>query len=110
MGVFISDLAQPGRTGVSLAAGGTVRSAVDIAAWLESLGLKEYEHAFRKNAIDADVLPKLTAEDLKDLGITAALLRISSAIVHVVLGGESFVALAEGLQMWWCMWWCTKRF
>jgi class 3 adenylate cyclase len=47
------------------------RSAVDIAAWLKSLGLEQYEHAFRENAIDADVLPKLTAEDLKDLGITA---------------------------------------
>ncbi len=44
---------------------------MDIAAWLKSLGLEQYEHAFRENAIDADVLPKLTAEDLKDLGITA---------------------------------------
>ena len=44
---------------------------MDIAAWLKSLGLEEYEHAFRENAIDGDVLPKLTAEDLKDLGITA---------------------------------------
>jgi len=44
---------------------------VDIAAWLKRLGLEEYEHAFRENAIDADVLPKLNAEDLKDLGITA---------------------------------------
>lgn len=44
---------------------------MDIAAWLKSLGLEEYEHAFRENAIDADVLPKLNAEDLKDLGITA---------------------------------------
>jgi class 3 adenylate cyclase len=44
---------------------------VDIAAWLKSLGLEQYEHAFRDNAIDADVLPKLTAEDLKDLGISA---------------------------------------
>jgi class 3 adenylate cyclase len=44
---------------------------VDIAAWLKSLGLEQYEHAFRENAIDSDVLPKLTPEDLKDLGITA---------------------------------------
>jgi class 3 adenylate cyclase/tetratricopeptide (TPR) repeat protein len=44
---------------------------VDIAAWLKSLGLEQYEPAFRANAIDADVLPKLTAEDLKDLGISA---------------------------------------
>ena len=44
---------------------------MDIAAWLKSLGLGQYEYAFRENAIDADVLPKLTAEDLKELGITA---------------------------------------
>jgi SAM domain (Sterile alpha motif) len=44
---------------------------VDIAAWLKSLGIEQYEPAFRDNAIDADVLPKLTAEDLKDLGISA---------------------------------------
>ena len=44
---------------------------MDIAAWLKSLGLEQYEPAFRENAIDADVLPKLTVEDLKDLGITA---------------------------------------
>jgi len=44
---------------------------VHIAAWLKSLGLEQYEPAFRENAIDADVLPKLTSEDLKDLGISA---------------------------------------
>src|SRR5262249_40516108 len=40
-------------------------------AWLKRLGLEQYEQAFRENAIDADVLPKLTVEDLKDLGIMA---------------------------------------
>jgi class 3 adenylate cyclase/predicted ATPase len=42
---------------------------VDIAAWLRGLGLSQYEQAFRDNAIEAAVLPELTAEDLKDLGI-----------------------------------------
>jgi class 3 adenylate cyclase/predicted ATPase len=42
---------------------------VDIAAWLESLGMQQYEEAFRDNAIDAAVLPELTADDLKDLGV-----------------------------------------
>ena len=40
-----------------------------IAAWLADLGLERYEPAFRENEIDLDVLPSLTAEDLKDLGI-----------------------------------------
>jgi hypothetical protein len=42
---------------------------VDIAAWLRGLGLEQYEQAFRDNANDAAVLPVLTADDLKDLGV-----------------------------------------
>ena len=42
---------------------------MDIAGWLRSLGLEEYEAAFHKNHIDETVLPNLTAEDLKDLGV-----------------------------------------
>jgi class 3 adenylate cyclase len=42
---------------------------VDIAAWLHSLGMQQYEAAFRDNAIDAAVLPELTADDLKELGV-----------------------------------------
>jgi class 3 adenylate cyclase len=34
-----------------------------------SLGLEQYEAAFRDNKIDDTVLPSLTAEDLKDLGV-----------------------------------------
>jgi len=43
---------------------------VNIAAWLRKLGLDQYERAFLDNAIDADVLPTLTADDLKDIGVT----------------------------------------
>jgi predicted ATPase/class 3 adenylate cyclase len=32
--------------------------------------MQQYEEAFRDNAIDASVLPELTADDLKDLGVT----------------------------------------
>jgi len=41
-----------------------------VADWLRKLGLERYEPAFRANEIDARVLPTLTAEDLKDLGVT----------------------------------------
>lgn len=44
---------------------------MDIGAWLRELGLGQYEPAFRANDIDAEVLLELTAEDLKDLGITS---------------------------------------
>ena len=43
---------------------------MDIVVWLRSLGLGRYEAAFRDNEIDETVLPSLTAEDLKDLGVT----------------------------------------
>src|SRR5437016_6933074 len=42
---------------------------MDVVVWLRSLGLGKYEAAFRENEIDETVLPNLTAEDLKDLGV-----------------------------------------
>src|SRR5438067_12670987 len=42
---------------------------MDIAEWLQSLGLRRYEQAFRDNEIDTEVLATLTADDLKDLGV-----------------------------------------
>ena len=44
---------------------------MDIAAWLRGLGLERYEADFRDNEIDWGLLPKLTADDLKDIGVTA---------------------------------------
>ena len=43
---------------------------MDVGDFLRELGLQQYEAAFRDNRIDIRVLPKLTAEDLKDLGVT----------------------------------------
>ena len=42
---------------------------MDIAAWLASLGLERYNQVFLDNEIDAGVLPRLTADDLKDIGV-----------------------------------------
>ena len=42
---------------------------MDLGGWLRSLGLEQYEAAFRENAIEETLLPSLTAEDLKDLGV-----------------------------------------
>ena len=44
-------------------------AAMDVEGWLRRLGLEQYEAAFRENKIDDTVLPRLTAEDLKDLGV-----------------------------------------
>jgi hypothetical protein len=43
--------------------------SIDVAEWLKGLGLERYERAFRENEIDWEALSKLTAEDLKDIGV-----------------------------------------
>ena len=45
--------------------------AEDLGRWLEELGLGKYTAAFAQNAVDANVLPDLTGDDLKDIGVTA---------------------------------------
>jgi class 3 adenylate cyclase len=42
---------------------------MDLGGWLRSFGLEQYEAAFRENAIDAEVLPDLTDQDLEKLGV-----------------------------------------
>ena len=42
----------------------------EITEWLRQLGLEQYAQAFADNAIDAEVLRELTADDLKDLGVS----------------------------------------
>jgi hypothetical protein len=43
---------------------------MDVGDWLRSLGLERYEEAFRDNEIDVELLPNLTGDDLKDLGVS----------------------------------------
>src|SRR5262249_48510713 len=42
---------------------------MDLGEWLRSLGLERYEAAFRENEIGERVLPSLTQEDLKEIGV-----------------------------------------
>ena len=44
---------------------------MDIASWLRDLGLERYEATFRENDVSAELLPNLTGEDLKEIGITS---------------------------------------
>ena len=44
---------------------------MDVGEWLQALGLGQYEAAFRENDVDVELLPNLTADDLRDLGITS---------------------------------------
>jgi hypothetical protein len=62
---------------------------VDIAAWLRGLGLGQYESAFRANDVDAQVLPRLTAEDLISIGVTSVGHRRRLLDAIVALGAEA---------------------
>ena len=42
---------------------------MDVAQWLQDLGLSNYAALFREQAIDADVLPSLTDADFEKLGL-----------------------------------------
>ena len=44
---------------------------MDMVVWLRSLGLGRYEAIFRENDIDETVLPSLTRENLKELGVAS---------------------------------------
>jgi hypothetical protein len=44
---------------------------MDVGAWLRDLGLGQYEQAFPDNDIDAGLLPTLTADDLRELGVAS---------------------------------------
>jgi SAM domain (Sterile alpha motif) len=52
-----------------------VEATVDVAAWLKNLGLGQYETAFRDNGIGEAVLPHLTIEDLKEIGVATVVTR-----------------------------------
>jgi class 3 adenylate cyclase len=57
---------------------------LDIGQWLRGLGLQSYEQVFRENGVDLDVLRRLTAEDLKEIGVSAVGHR--RKILHAVGG------------------------
>ena len=59
------------RSNVGLPARLDQGAAVDVAKLLKTLGCERYEAAFLENDISADLLPSLTEQDLKDLGVTS---------------------------------------
>ena len=61
---------------------------MDLGGWLRSLGLEQYEAAFRENAIDETVLHDLTEDHLRQIGIPlGAQLKLLKAIA--VLGARA---------------------
>jgi class 3 adenylate cyclase/predicted ATPase len=78
----------------------TVRSGVRRTVQiLRSLGLEQYEAAFRENAIDDTVLQRLTAEDLKDLGVNLVGHRLKLLDAFAALRADTAKDAAERRQV-----------
>src|SRR6478672_1982968 len=61
---------------------------MNVAAWLRGLGLEQYSELFRDNDIDGEILCGMTAEDLKELGISSFGHRRRLRNAITALGGE----------------------
>ena len=62
---------------------------MDVVVWLRGLGLVRYEAIFRENDIDETVLPSLTHETLKELGVTAVGHRLKLLDAIAALRGDA---------------------
>jgi SAM domain (Sterile alpha motif) len=83
---------------------------MDVVVWLRSLGLGRYEAAFHENEIDETVLPSLTHETSKELGVTGTtkpLWARESILIRglAVAGGES-AASRSGAKTSYGLWRC----
>ena len=70
---------------------GECAAVQEIGDWLEKLGMPEYGECFDQNKIDLSVLPQLTDQDLKDVGVPLGHRRKMLAAIRG-LRGESPVA------------------
>ena len=67
---------------------------MDIEAWLQGLGLERYVPAFRDNEIDWEVLPKLTSDDLREIGVAAIGHRRKLLEAIITIGATAPTALS----------------
>ncbi|HEY1301046.1 MAG TPA: adenylate/guanylate cyclase domain-containing protein [Stellaceae bacterium] len=70
---------------------------MDVGGWLRGLGLERYAEAFRENEIDLRVLPELTADDLRELGVVAIGHRRLLLKASADLAAGAAVAAAEDI-------------
>jgi class 3 adenylate cyclase len=70
---------------------------VEVKQWLAGLGLGQYAEAFAANHIDAKLLDELTADDLRDIGVTSLghRKRLLAAIAERRAGMTAQVAKAD---------------
>src|SRR6476620_187427 len=71
------------------------RPVQQIAAWLGKLGLEQYGKLFSDNDIDIAVLPHLSDQDLKDLGVSLGHRRKIFAAINKGIASVQPLADAE---------------
>ena len=71
---------------------------MDIEAWLKGLGLEVYAEAFAENDVDAETLARLTAGDLKDIGVASVGHRRKLLDAIAALGDGAGAGRAEQSQ------------
>ena len=70
-----------------------------LGGWLRSLGLEQYEAAFRENAIDDTVLHDLKEDHLREIGIPlGARLKLLKAIAALGTGAEATRPSADAVS------------
>ena len=74
----------------------------DVTDWLEKLGMSEYAQRFAENRIDLSVLPDLTDQHLKDLGVALGdrlkMLRAIGQLTGVSPAAPQFPAATKPAQ------------
>jgi len=72
---------------------------MDVGAWLQGLGLGQYEAAFRQNEIDAEILADLTDQDLEKLGVPLGhRKRLLKAIANLGSGERDSLAVPSPIR------------
>ena len=68
---------------------------MDIAAWLRELGLEHYAQVFQENDIASAVLPELTDQDLKSLGVSLGHRRLLLKAIRALADNQAGKSSAE---------------
>jgi len=71
--------------------------AIEIDQWLEDLGLSEYAETFAVNHVDFQLLPNLTSDDFKEMGVTSVGHRrkLLDAVVALTAGDSVSASIVD---------------
>lgn len=71
------------------------REIVNVEDWLRGIGMTQYVERFRSNAIDSEMLRRLSSDDLKDIGVAALGQESAYVFVDVETLIEDFIREVE---------------